>query len=347
MLERERNLYIFNFFVFSVILFFLLQKFYNQLSNSPSKVTILFLVSCMIICILKIYQLYFEIINKKNEVFKNIFYNSNDAMAIINRQGNYIWQNKTNSDLLGYSMEDLNTLDTIFYVNKVKISIKKELDKLGKLSGIYTVIDSDSRAKEMWVSAFAIKDELGDIIWYAEVKKDINEFFNVYKQLEQDKNRYEKQAYFDFLTGILNRNGFYQHIQKSEITEGVIIFADIDKFKSINDAFGHDAGDIVLKEVGTLLKNNINIESGLVARWGGEEFILYINMSINEAISFAESLRIKIESLIPNGLTVTCSFGLSQICNKNIDLTISNADKALYCSKNSGRNRVSVFREER
>lgn len=346
MIKRERNLYIFNFIVFTSVLLFLLLKLIFILNETlyQIKISVLFFIIAIIACILRIYQQYIEIKNKKNEIFKDVFFNANDAMAIIDREGTYIWQNKTNLELLGYSIESLNTLDTIFYVNKVKVDIKKELDKLEKISGIYSLVDSNLRPKEMWVSAFTIKDELGDVICYVEIKKDINEFIKVYKQVKEEKSKYEKQAYFDFLTNVLNRNGFYHHINNIKIATGSIIFADIDKFKYINDNFGHDLGDIVLKEVANVLKTNAYKDS-IIARWGGEEFIIFINTSKVEAIEFTESLRKKIETLSPQNINVTCSFGVSEV-KEDIDLSIINADKALYYSKNNGRNRVTSFSED-
>lgn len=155
-------------------------------------------------------------------------------------------------------------------------------------------------------------------------------------------------ASIDLLTGTLNRRSFIYKADK-EIARShrynnplSLIFCDIDKFKSINDTHGHAVGDDVLKQFSSALKNNLR-ENDLLARWGGEEFvILTIETDINQAEILAEKLRKTIMELkIPIVKNITCSFGVAQLNgNDTLESLCERADQALYKAKNNGRNKV-------
>ena len=129
----------------------------------------------------------------------------------------------------------------------------------------------------------------------------------------------------------------------------MIIF-DLDHFKQINDTFGHNVGDKVLKEVARIVRKNLR-NTDIFARWGGEEFIILLpNTDLKGAKSVAEKLRRAIERLyIPElkGRKITASFGVTQVYNDELLAeAIHRADTALYKAKNEGRNQVKVFEEE-
>lgn len=118
---------------------------------------------------------------------------------------------------------------------------------------------------------------------------------------------------------------------------------DIDKFKDVNDTYGHNIGDIILKRLVKVVKESIR-ENDILIRWGGEEFIVILEIeSIEKLRQVAEHIRMKVEN---NNFTevnqITCSFGITlHKDNETMDQTIERADKALYSAKNSGRNKVS------
>ncbi len=156
----------------------------------------------------------------------------------------------------------------------------------------------------------------------------------------------------DKLTGLFNRNKFYEIIS-NEIERAkrynrplsLIIF-DIDHFKKINDTFGHNIGDYVLKTIATIIKKNIR-KNDTPFRWGGEEFIVLTpETDINGAATFAEKLREAVENYkFDKVVKVTISLGVAQYDpkkDKDIDSLINRADEALYKSKESGRNRVTI-----
>jgi len=167
--------------------------------------------------------------------------------------------------------------------------------------------------------------------------------------LQELNNELEVLASTDYLTNLKNR-GFIETALHSELLRFLrneqhkfsVILLDVDKFKSINDTFGHDAGDLILIDIANLLKNNIR-ETDIVGRWGGEEFIiLCIDTNIKDSQTIAEKLRNKIQQhKFPKLDMLTCSFGVSSsINNDSINLIIKRADLGLYKAKDNGRNCV-------
>lgn len=167
------------------------------------------------------------------------------------------------------------------------------------------------------------------------------------KAFEQLKN----VAYLDYLTGLWNRRAMYGRIAeeysrcKRKNSSFVVVLGDIDHFKIINDTYGHDCGDLVLKQLSELMKCNIRIEDS-VSRWGGEEFlVLGTSCKVDEGVALAEKLRIAVEGLeidcCGKPLKITMTFGVSVFdAGKSIDETIKEADAFLYLGKRRTRNCV-------
>lgn len=160
----------------------------------------------------------------------------------------------------------------------------------------------------------------------------------------------QKMATIDPLTSLLNRRRFSEFLEheiertKRYKTELSIIMFDIDHFKKINDTYGHKEGDNVLKLLGIRMKDIIR-ESDIIARWGGEEFmVLAVNTDMQNAQIIAEKFRTDIESQrFPNMTGFTVSAGVTQFEDgDNAASLIDRVDKALYQAKNSGRNQVRV-----
>lgn len=172
------------------------------------------------------------------------------------------------------------------------------------------------------------------------------------KQYEEKllmKNRsLEQLSFFDHLTQIANRRNLEQRIQDaieesylSKERFSVVIF-DIDNFKKVNDTYGHNVGDEVLKQVATLAKEAIR-GGDVAGRWGGEEFVLWLPRADAEvACNVAERLRQKIAShRFDPRFKVTCSFGVSEfVSGMSFDYLISKADEALYAAKERGKNQT-------
>lgn len=166
-----------------------------------------------------------------------------------------------------------------------------------------------------------------------------------------------KMAVIDPLTGIYNRRYAAQHMnrvmERARETDGVfaVMMVDLDKFKRINDEFGHDAGDAVLREFSRRLQENIR-GVDLVARFGGEEFFVAMpDVDRATAATAAERIRAAIEGapvVLPGGVgtvevTVSIGVAIASATDTDPEAIIKRADTALYDSKAAGRNRVSFF----
>lgn len=203
-----------------------------------------------------------------------------------------------------------------------------------------------------------ITEEINKGNYYIENKDTgIREFSaimeSISKMSEAIKNREEellKLSTIDRLTGICNKSKL-NDILRTEIefskrygNDLSIIMVDIDHFKKVNDTFGHEAGDVVLKEVASVLRNNIR-KTDFIGRWGGEEFlIICTGTNLEGATKLANKLREKVEaydySIKSNQ---TASFGVASfIAGEDSKSFFVKVDKALYNAKKLGRNRVEV-----
>lgn len=163
----------------------------------------------------------------------------------------------------------------------------------------------------------------------------------------------EEMASIDKLTGMYNRTAFdvilEEMIKNANRYNGIfsILLFDLDKFKEINDTYGHLTGDRVLAQFSELLKRSVR-EADAICRWGGEEFIVLLNgCNSKEAVELAEKLRDKIESAgyihDGNRIPLTASIGVAQYQpGEDSQKLISRADKALYRAKENGRNRTAA-----
>ncbi|WP_307339470.1 GGDEF domain-containing protein [Metabacillus malikii] len=158
----------------------------------------------------------------------------------------------------------------------------------------------------------------------------------------------KKEAYYDFLTGIANRvkvNKLLEiNIKESEINNNIfsVLFFDIDRFKHINDQYGHDIGDAILKELAKLIQDNLETNE-LFGRWGGEEFIIISRKGLKDAVRRAELIREIVEGHAFSVVkSVTISFGVTSYTKGDtIQSILKRADIGLYESKNNGRNLVT------
>ncbi len=148
-------------------------------------------------------------------------------------------------------------------------------------------------------------------------------------------------ASMDELTGIYNRRGCMERLGNGD-RRYALLFIDIDHFKEINDTYGHEAGDRVLKEVARVIASHIR-KDDILCRYGGEEFLLFVaNASEEQARVIAEKLRKHIQIHEFEGIgKVTVSIGIAiRERNESIGSLINRADKNLYVAKKSGRNMV-------
>lgn len=165
--------------------------------------------------------------------------------------------------------------------------------------------------------------------------------------LEDERARLEDEASTDPLTKALNRRSFLARLSRMTASGNPfsLVMFDIDHFKSINDTYGHDVGDAVLREIAQLVRDNIR-ETDVLARWGGEEFmVLCGNSTMQRTRRVAQRLRGAVENFAFTGVPrqVTSSFGVVvHEPGESGDEMVKRADTALYEAKETGRNKVVV-----
>jgi len=206
-----------------------------------------------------------------------------------------------------------------------------------------------------------IGENFNSLMLAVKQKQDLLESVNAelkdkYAELELMHQQAREMADTDMLTGLRNHAHFQHHL-RWEVSQAVqkhkplsLLMLDLDYFKSINDRYGHQKGDEVLKGVGRLLRKEIH--NGYTARYGGEEFVVVLpELKGSGALGIADKLRVGMKTVahdadLPEGV-VAASFGVADMpaCANDPDSLISAADSALLFAKRKGRDRVAYFRD--
>jgi len=202
---------------------------------------------------------------------------------------------------------------------------------------------------------------LRDVTDRKEVEKDLRRAMdrlqNQLIEIGTLQSQLREQAIRDALTNIFNRRYLEETLERElaraerEVYPLSVIMMDLDYFKDVNDTYGHEAGDLVLKTLAETVKRQSR-HGDFVCRYGGEEFVLVMpNVGLEIARQRADEIHLTINALnIPYGafnLTTTISMGVAGYPEhgKTKEELLRAADRAMYIAKNTGRNRVVVYRE--
>lgn len=182
------------------------------------------------------------------------------------------------------------------------------------------------------------------------IQQEYDMFYHILGIVEGDEQTLLKMATTDPLTGIGNRRllkevfDAHQSMGKHLLSKLFIIMFDIDDFKKINDTFGHNIGDTILKQLTVIVGHSIR-KSDILARWGGEEFIILVRHTEQKYVfEIADSIRKNIDiSIFESLLHVTCSFGVTQVFpSDTLESAVDRADTALYQAKSNGKNCIRL-----
>lgn len=206
------------------------------------------------------------------------------------------------------------------------------------------------------ISMVAIGIVMSNILWkYHLVNLQFQRKIREQKELLEKQNEELKLlAYYDSLTQLLNRRSM-EGLLISELervhryqSHSCIIILDLDYFKEVNDTYGHPIGDLLLIEVGKLLKEKLR-SADQIARWGGEEYLIFLpHIDYQQGWKVAEKLRESIEKkefkLSEYNVHITASFGVVELnhhSNHTLEIAYKEVDRSLYRAKEQGRNRIA------
>lgn len=278
--------------------------------------------------------------------YRSVVDNIQDVFFRVDREGRLTMMSPSGAKILGFeSVGDLlgKTADIIWVKPELRADMVAALHRAGQIRDWeFEARRKDNTTLIMAATLHCIRDERGNPAGYEGILRDITERKRLEAELIQT-------AITDPLTGVYNRRHFHTILEMETGRVGryatalSLIMFDIDHFKTINDTFGHEAGDMVLKGISALVRHRIR-RADVLCRWGGEEFlVLCPSTTLDEAVILAQSLLDKMRSSpFPEiGRPVTASFGVTDYhSDEAIDDLLKRVDNLVYKAKNEGRNCV-------
>ena len=291
-----------------------------------------------------------------------VFETTTEGIMVTDEQGRIKAVNPAFTDIMGYSSEEVvGQMPSFFSSGRHDKAFFAEmwgrLHEVGSWTGEIWNRRKDGSVFPEWLSIATIRDEFGIINEYVAIFSDIT-------QRKQDEEQILYQANYDALTGLPNRTLLFDRLLQSIVSarrEGwkfALIFLDLDRFKAVNDLYGHVAGDELLQLVGSKLRSMIR-EVDTVARFGGDEFVILLH-GINhesDAALVAEKLIDALSEpcrITDRTVSIGASLGVtffpadtneSGSLMDEANALLSNADMAMYHAKSGGRNRYQFFQQ--
>ncbi|MCB5160434.1 diguanylate cyclase [Marinomonas algarum] len=285
-----------------------------------------------------------------SNVLHDLYDNAPCGYHSLDSDGCVVRINQTELDWLGYSREEVLGQPFVRFLTAGSqqhfLSLFKELKNKSVLENeVLEIQRKNGTTFYSSSSATSVNKQSGNFAVARASLFDITDRIRLEKKLETLAN-------VDSLTGISNRRYFYEQATvefqhaTSDQKELAIMMFDVDHFKHVNDHYGHDVGDLVLKRLAQEIRHCLT-DKDLFARFGGEEFIVLLTeQAEQEVMRVAESIRARVEGLNietpSDNVQITVSLGVATLTpqDKKLDALIKKSDVALYDAKKQGRNRV-------
>lgn len=286
------------------------------------------------------------------EQFQLLAENSSDVVIRINREGTILWVSPSVTSVLGWSQTDCigRLCDDFFATSEGREQFRRNL--AAALAGQAVVLRSQLASKG------------GDVHWveihagpFRTAEGQIDSIVASFRCIDTEVRAeaiLERRASTDELTNLLNRKEVLERVEVLNKRGGqklAALWCDIDRFKVVNDTYGHAAGDAVLKSLADRIRGCLRSTDDMGARIGGDELLVLLHgvRDLQDAMDIAEKLRRAAAEPIPTAagpITITLSIGVTVAHpGERTDALMARADDAMYQAKNSGRNQVVAFAE--
>jgi diguanylate cyclase (GGDEF)-like protein/PAS domain S-box-containing protein len=293
----------------------------------------------------------------QNMILSSVLNSSSDLIFYKDyrdKGGKYIGCNPAFESFVGKSKKEIIGYDSIEIFGK-------EIGKFFRDDDLAVIQGQTETSSEHWVTypngervllhtlKSLFKDDNGNTIGIIGISRDITTAHKYKIELEKNVQKQKILANTDPLTGIMNRRAIFNSSDKlHDIKDIAVLMLDIDNFKQINDTYGHEKGDMVLKSIVDTCNNNLREEDAF-GRLGGEEFIIILyNTDKAKAKEIASRLvqEVSKQKISDDKISVTVSIGMvMNDCKKYGSLSeiLNDADKTLYKAKASGKNQYQLF----
>ena len=285
-----------------------------------------------------------------------LFQNASEGVIITDSENCIEMVNDAYCEITGYARHEImgknpKMMKSDFHDEDFYKHMWQSIKQTGKWQGEIWDKRKNGELYPMWLSIITLQNKDGGIQYHLGIFSDITE-------LKQKEQRLHRLAYYDFLTGVANRYQFLERLgQEIAIAQRTgctlaVLYIDLDRFKNINDCYGHAVGDKLLCQVSKRIRERIR-ESDTIARIGGDEFsVILTAMDDGEsagkvAASLIESLN-KTFAIGPHELDIGISIGISFYPRdgEQVDNIVLNADRAMYKAKETGGNCYVFSNEE-
>lgn len=294
-----------------------------------------------------------ELAEERFHLFARIFDQSSEAFVVSDPANNIVAVNPAFTELTGYSIEDVIGRNPRMLASgktppETYLALWKALNDYGLWRGELWDRRKDGTVYPKWSSISVIRDSAGKVSNYIASFIDIGE-------RKAAEERIQHLAHHDTLTGLFNRFSLRQRLEQALLTaqrehgQLAVMFLDLDRFKSINDTFGHHVGDLLLVAVANRLRIDVRA-CDIIARLGGDEFVVVLTGLGGDAAieSVAEKISLRLAQpyqIEHTTLHSSSSIGISVFPEHGIDVNtlMRHADVAMYNAKEAGRSQFKLF----